>query len=202
MGEKTTKGEKMSNLRKRIYSYLCIAVLLSATILSIKPIISNMDKKNQDFTAIPSGTSFPLRCNLGTDKEYINCPETMWIDNLTKMKTWLGINLDYWSIKTYECKLKVIKNPVRESISSEDSLVTNGRFLTEINNGEINHYIFLSSPQEIECIICSVRTDHYTGFFGKICYIFEKNYQKSMTIKEFQKSLICCVGMVYPKKHN
>ncbi|NBP02409.1 MAG: hypothetical protein EBU90_20290 [Proteobacteria bacterium] len=190
----------MSNLRRRIYSYLCIVVLLCATILSIRPIISNMDKKNQDFTAIPSGTSFPLRCNLITDKEYINCPNTMWIDNLTKIKTWLGINLDYWSIKTYECKLKVIKNPIREYVPSEESLITSGRFLTEINNGEINHYIFLSSPQEIECIICSVRTDHYTGFIGKICYIFEKNYQKNMTIKEFNRLLTCCVGMKYPNK--
>jgi len=192
----------MSNLRRRIYSYLCISILLCASILSIKPIISHIDRNNQDFTAIPSGTSFPLRCNLGTDKEYINCPNTMWIDNLSKINTLLGINLDYWSIKTYECKLKVIKNPIRECIDSEDSLVTNGRFLTEINNGEINHYIFLSSPQEIECIICSVRTDHYAGFFGEICYIFEKNYQKSMTIKEFQRLLTCCVDMVYPKKHN
>ena len=191
----------MSNLRRRIYSYLCIAVLITASILSIKPIISHMDKNNQDFTTIPQGTSMPLRCPLKTDKEYIKCPNTMWIDNLTKMKIFLGLSLDYWSIKTYECKLKVSKNPVREYIDSEDKLITSGRFLTEINNDEITHYIYLDSPQEIECIICSVRTDHYTGIIGQICYIFEKNYQRSMTIKEFQRLLTCCVGMTYPKQH-
>lgn len=190
----------MSKIRKRVYSYLTICIIATFLILSIRPIVSSIDKQNQDFTTIPSGTQFPLRCHIDTDKDYLNCPNTLWIDNLTKIKTWLGFNLDYWSIKNYECKLKMSRNPIREYIPSDECLVTSGRFLTEIKDGVIIHHIYLSSPQEIECIICAVYTDHYTGFFGQICYIFEKNYQKNMTIKEFKRLLTCCVGMIYPTK--
>lgn len=192
----------MSTIRKRVYSYLAICILLTGIVLSIKPMVLNMDKQNQDYTTMPVGTKLHLRCDLNTNKKYIVCPNSMWIDNITKLKSWIGLslNLDYWSIKIYECKLKVSDNPERESIPSNECLVLNGEFLTETKDNKINHYIFLSSPQEIECIICSVYTDHYTGFLGKICYIFETHYQKSMTIKEFNRLLTCCNGITYPTK--
>lgn len=189
----------MSKIRKRVYSYLTILSILVFGILSIRPIVSNMDKYNQSFTNLPIGTRLPLVCSLLlSDKEYINCPNTCWIDDISKINILYKFGIDYWSIKTYECKLKISKNINREILPKNESLILNGQFLTEIEDGRIVHTIYLSNPPEIESIICTSYTDHYTGWWGFMCWIFERNYPKSMTVKEFNRAVTCCSKLIYP----
>lgn len=193
----------MPSIRQRVYSYLVLVAVPILLALYMNNIIKNKDYSGGDFRNIPVGTKLSLRCDIPTHKTYYMMPDIVWFYGVDKLQTLFNIQYDYWSIQTYEAKIKISDNPLRPFVPKSEYLIIGGPTVTDIDkNGKITYIIPLEQPTELSEIIISSYIEHYTGFLGKISYIFQKIYPKKLTMKEFNKVMGCVDKVIYPKGEN
>jgi hypothetical protein len=195
----------MPSIRQRVYTYLLLVAVPILSILFINKSMTYLCRNAQDFRKMPIGTQLRLVCDLDTNQEYIKLPNIEWFDGVDKFNTLLGMTYDHWSIHTFEAKIKVAKYPDRTLVNKNEYLVIGGHIQTDIDkDGKISYTIPISEPQELSEIIISNYIDHHAGFIGKISYIFTTIYPPGLTIKEFNRVMVCIDQIVYPKgeKHH
>lgn len=191
----------MPSIRQRVYTYLMLVAIPVFPLLYVNSKMSETNVLEKDIRSILPDTKMKLVCNVDTSLEYFILPDLTNFLGKDKICTSFGIEYDYWSLHTYEVKIKVSDYPTRDSVPKNEYIIIGGPILTDIDQeGKVTYIIPIKQPQELEEILISSYTDNCVGVFGEFSYLFDRVNSKGLTMKEFNRVMVCINKIIYPPK--
>jgi len=191
----------MPSIRQRIYAYLMLVAIPIFPVLYINSKMSDTNVLNKDIRSILADTKMKLVCNVDTNSKYFILPKLTNFLGKDKICTYFGVDYDYWASHTYEVKIRVSDYPTRDFVPKGEYIVIGEPVLTDIDqDGKITYIIPIKEPQELEEVLISSYTDNCVGVFGEFSYLFDRVNSKGLTMKEFDRAMVCISNIIYPKK--
>ena len=139
--------------------------------------------------SVKDGSYFIIKANLKVpDDQIIRLPLLSNISDRTKIDIGYGVQLDCWSVKNYNCEIKIIEDIATLPLGTK--IILNGVCEKKIlNNGLIVYRLYTAKDSLVEYIECSSYIENYVGIFGDIGHVTEKIFT-TMTIKEFDRVMV------------
>jgi hypothetical protein len=191
----------MPSIRHRVYTYLMLVAIPIFPVLYINSKMSDTNILNKDIRSILSDTKMKLVCNVETDSEYFMLPNLTSFLGKDKICTCFGIDYDYWAVHTYEVKIRISDYPIRDAVPKGEYIIIGEPIFTDIDqDGKITYIIPIKQPQELVEVLVSSYTDNCVGIFGEFSYLFDRVNSKGLTMKEFNRIMVCINKIIYPPK--
>lgn len=191
----------MPSIRQRVYTYLMLVAIPIFPVLYINSKMSESNMLEKDIRNIIPNTKMKLICNVDTNAEYFVLPDLTNFLGKDRICTYFGVDYDYWASHVYEAKIKISDYPERNFVPKGEYIVIGEPILTDIDQeGKIIYIVPIKEPPELEEILISSYTDHCVGVFGEFSYSFDRVNSRGLTMKEFNRIMVCIHKIIYPPK--
>lgn len=176
----------MKKLIRRIYAYTAIGLICIGSIFLVKNTIPNSD---HGIISVKHGSYFVIKANLKVpDNQVIKLPLLTKMGDVTKVNVGYGVLLDCWSVKTYNCDIKIIEDIATLPLGTK--IVLNGVCEKKVlDNGLTVYRLYTIKDSLVEYIECSSYIENYVGIFGDIGHVTEKIFP-TMTVQEFDRVMV------------
>lgn len=176
----------MKKLIRRIYAYVAIGLICIGSIFIVKNTIMY---GSNSIISVKDGSYFIIKSNLKVpDNQVIKLPILNKISDITKVDVGYGVQLDCWSVKSYNCEIKIAEDIVTLPLGTK--IILNGVCEKKIlDNGLVVYRLYTSKDSLVEYIECSSYIENYVGIFGDIGHVTEKIFT-TMTVKEFDRVMV------------